>query len=225
MTMALNATDKNTQQAGALAITNDMWLATSTPVYDEVRAFDEKFAQKMGQVFSGSQGMQGMQALMAQPGAAKGMAEMAKEVSKLKGVPILQVMRMGMTANGQPLPAASEAPLPASNGPAMPSAGDVAQQTATSVVANKLGGLGSALGGGFGGFGHKKKAADAAPAQPADAPADASKTGAAAEPTSSVLIESSTTLSDFSSALVDGSHFQVPAGYQQVAASGPRTSS
>jgi hypothetical protein len=214
MTMAMNATDKNTQQTGAFAITNDMWLATSTPVYDEVRAFDQKFAQKMGQVFSGSQGMQGMQALMAQPGASKGMAEMAKEVSKLKGVPILQVMRMGMTANGQPLPAASEAPLPASNGPAMPSAGDVAQQTATSVVASKLGSLGSALGGGgFGGFGHKKKAAEPAP-EPADTP----KSDAAAEPTSSVLIESSTTLSDFSSAPVDGSHFQVPAGYQQVAA-------
>ena len=162
-----------------------------------------------------------MQALMAQPGAAKGMEEMAKEVSKLKGVPILQVMRMGSTANGQPLPAASEAPLPASNGPAMPSAGDGAQQTATSAVATKLGGLGSALGGGFGGFGHKKKAADPAPAQPADTPNPAS----AADPASSVLIESSTTLSDFSSAPVDGSHFQVPAGYQQVTASGPRSSS
>jgi hypothetical protein len=220
MTMALNATDKNTQQTGALAITNDMWLATSTPVYDEVRAFDEKFAQRMGQVFSGNRSMQGMQALMAQPGAAKGMAEMAKEVSKLKGVPILQVMRMGMTPNGQPLPAASEAPLPASNAPAMPTAGDVAQQTTTSVVASKLGGFGSALGsGGFGGFGHKKKAADPAPAQPADAP------GKAADPAASVLIESSTTLSDFSSAPVDGSHFQVPAGYQQVAAPGPRANS
>jgi hypothetical protein len=221
MTMALNATDKNTQQSGALAITNDMWLATSTPVYDEVRAFDVKFAQAMGQVFSGDQGMQGVQALMAQPGAAKGMTEMAKEVSKLKGVPILQVMRMGTTSNGQPLPAASEAPLPASNGAAMPSAGDVAQQTATSAVASQLGGLGSALGGGFGGFGHKKKAAAPAPAQPANAPA----TGPPADPASSVLIESSTTLSDFSSAPVDSSHFQVPTGYQQVTASGPRTSS
>jgi hypothetical protein len=222
MTMAMNATDKNTQQTGALAITNDMWLATNTPVYDEVRAFDVKFAQRMGHVFSGNQNMQGMQSLMAQPGAAKGMAEMANEVQKLKGVPILQVMRMGMTSNGQSLPAASEAPLPVSNGPAMPTAGDVAQQTTTSVVASKLGGLGSALGGGgFGGFGHKKKAADPAPAQPADAPS----TGPAADPTSSVLIETSTTLSDFSSAPVDGSHFQVPAGYQQVTAPGLRTTS
>jgi hypothetical protein len=222
MTMAMNATDKTTQQTGALAITNDMWLATSTPVYDEVRAFDVKFAQKMGTVFSGNQSLQGMQSLMAQPGAAKGMSEMANEVQKLKGVPILQVMRMGMTSNGQPLPAASEAPLPASNGPAMPTAGDVAQQTATSAVASSLGGLGSALGG-FGGFGHKKKAADPAPA-PAAA-ADAPSTGSATDPASSVLIESSTTLSDFSSAPVDGSHFQVPAGYQQVTASGPRATS
>jgi hypothetical protein len=102
----------------------------------------------------------------------------------------------------------------------MPGAGDVAQQTATSVVASKLGGLGSALGGGgFGGFGHKKKAADPAPAQPSDAPG----TGPSADPASSVLIESSTTLSDFSSAPVDGSHFQVPTGYQQVTAPALRT--
>jgi hypothetical protein len=213
MTMALNATDKDTQQTGAFAITNDMWLATTTPVYDEVRAFNERFAKQMGQVFSGDRNLQGMQALMAQPGASKGMAEMAKEMSKLHGVPILQVMRMGMTTNGQPLPAASEAPLPPSNTPAMPTAGDVGQQTATSVVASKLGGLGALSG--LGGFGHKRKAPDPATADPSPA-ADASGTNTAAQPTSAVLVESSTTLSDFSSAPVDSSHFQTPAGYQQV---------
>jgi hypothetical protein len=64
-----------------------------------------------------------------QPGSGEGMAEMVKEMSKLKGVPVMQVMRMGSTANGEALPAASEAPLPASNGPEMPSAGDVAKQS------------------------------------------------------------------------------------------------
>lgn len=213
MTMALNATDKKTQQTAALAITNDMWMATNTPVYDEVRAFDEKFAKKMGQALSSSQGMQGVTALMAQPGAAKGMEEMANEVRKLKGVPILQIMRVGMTPNGQPLPAASEAPLPPSNQPVMPTAGDVAQQTTTSIVASKLGGLGTALGG----FGRKKKAADATAPQTADS----HTTGASAETGSNVLIESSTTLSDFSSAPVDGSRFKVPAGYQRVTAPAP----
>ena len=93
-------------------------------------------------------------------------------------------------------------------------AGDVAQQTTTSVLASKLGGFG-----GLGGFGHKKKQADAA--QPQTTDASATKAG---DPASSVLIESSTTLSDFSSAPVDGSHFQVPAGYQQVTPPGPSTS-
>jgi DNA polymerase III gamma/tau subunit len=230
LTMAMNATDKKTQQTGTLGITNDMWMAPSTPVYDEVRAFNEKFAKKMGQVFSGNQAYS---ALLQQPGASKGMADLAKEVSKLQGVPVLQVMRMGSTANGQPLPAASEGPLPASTGPAMPSAGDVAQQTATSMAASKLGAFGALGAAGFGGFGHKKKAADPAQTQTAAANGAAAGTNAGAEnapgqpaaPASSVLIESSTTLSDFSTAPVDGSHFQVPAGYQQVATPSPRSTS
>jgi len=43
------------------------------------------------------------------------MSEMAKEMSKLKGIPVEQIMRIGATANGEPLPAASA-------GPEMPSA-------------------------------------------------------------------------------------------------------
>ena len=50
-----------------------------------------------------------------QPAAAQGMSDMVKEMSKLKGIPVEQIMRMGATANGEPLPAASEAPLPPSS--------------------------------------------------------------------------------------------------------------
>ncbi len=35
--------------------------------------------------------------LASQPGAGKAMADMVKEMSKLKGVPVMQVMRMGTT--------------------------------------------------------------------------------------------------------------------------------
>jgi hypothetical protein len=129
------------------------------------------------------------------------MAEMAKEVSKLKVVPVMQVMRMGSTTNGQPLPAASEAPLPTSNGPVMPSAGDVAKQSAASAISNKFG---------FGGFGKKKKD----PAQ--DKPAEQSQAGHTATPTQSVLMESSTQLTSFSSAPINSSQFSVPAGYAQI---------
>ena len=202
LSMELEATDQQSGQKGSLAITNDMWLAPEIPGYSEVRDFNERYARKMGMIF-GDIFKPSMAAM--QPGSAEGMAEMVKEMSNLKGVPVMQVMRMGATANGEPLPAASESPLPASNGPAMPSAGDVAKQSATSAIASKLGG--------FGGFGKKKKD----PAQDQPTP-DRSQSSQTASPTQSVLMESSTQLSSFSSAPVDSSLFNVPAGYVQVAA-------
>ena len=200
LSMELEATDQPTGQKGSLALTNDMWLAPEIPGYSEVRDFNKRFAQKMGMVF-GDVFKPSMAAM--QPGSAEGMAEMAKEMSKLKGVPVMQVMRMGATANGEPLPAASEAPLPASNGPVMPSAGEVAKQSAASAISSRLG---------LGGFGKKKKD----PAQ--DKPADQSQTGQTAAPTQSVLMESSTQLASFSSAPIESSQFNVPAGYSLVAA-------
>jgi len=200
LTMAVDATDKNSGQTGALAITNDMWLAPDIPGYDEAREFYNRYATKLGVVFSGgiSQSM-----LAMQPGAGQGLADMVKEMSKLKGIPVLQVMRMGTTSNGAPLPAASEAPLPApAASPAMPSAGEVAQESATSAIAGKLG-----LGG-FGGFGKKK--ADLPPAAAAD------QAHGAAPATAAVLVESNTQMTSFSQATVDASRFDVPPGYKQV---------
>jgi hypothetical protein len=201
LTLAVDATDKTSGQTGALAITNDMWLAPDIPGYDEAREFYKRYATKLGIVFSGgiSQSM-----LAMQPGAGQGMADMVKEMSKLKGIPVLQVMRMGTTANGAPLPAASEAPLPApANSPAMPSASEVAQESATAAIAGKLG-----LGG-FGGFGKKKKA-DPPPAAAAD------QAQGATPPAAAVLVESNTQMTSFSQAAVDASKFDVPAGYKQV---------
>jgi hypothetical protein len=199
LSMAMDATDKKSGQTGSLAITNDMWLAPEVPGYDEVREFHKRFAEKLGTVFGGSINP----ALLAsQPGAGKAMADMVKEMSKLKGIPVLQVMRMGTTANGDPLPAASEAPLPQSKSPETRSAGQVAKDSATSAITSSLG-----LGG-FGGFGHKKKAADPAPASASDT--DTQAQGPA------VLVESNTQMSDFSQAAADASKFIIPTGYKQV---------
>jgi hypothetical protein len=200
LTMNMDATDKSSGQTGSLAITNDMWLAPEVPGYDEVKDFYRKFAAKMGTVFSSAINP----AMLAQyQGAGKGMADMAEEMSKLKGTPVLQVMRMGMTTDGTPLPAASEAPLPPPPaGPAMPSAGDVAQQTASSAIASKLGGFG------LGGFGKKKKADPA--------PTDSGSSTAAAQPqTSSVLMETNTQMGNFSRTVNDAS-FAIPAGFKLV---------
>jgi hypothetical protein len=200
LTMNMDATDKSSGQTGSLAITNDMWLAPEIPGYDEVKEFYRKFALKMGTVFSSAINP----AMLAQyQGAGKGMADMAEEMSKLKGTPILQVMRMGMTTDGTPLPAASEAPLPPPPaGPAMPSAGEVAQESASSAISSKLGGFG------LGGFGKKKKKADSPPA-------DSGSATAAAQPTSNVLMETNTQMGNFSRTVNDAS-FVIPAGFKLV---------
>jgi hypothetical protein len=200
LTMNMDATDKSSGQTGSMAFTNDMWFVTEIPGYEEVKEFYRKFALKMGTVFSGA----ASPAMLAQyQGAGQGMADMVKEMSKLKGTPVLQVMRMGMTTDGKPLPAASEAPLPPPPAsPAMPSAGDVAQQSASSAIASRLGAFGS-----LGGFGHKKKADPP--------PADTDPGTTSAPPTAGVLMETNTQLTSFSRT-VDAAGFVIPAGFKQI---------
>jgi len=86
-------------------------------------------------------------------------------------------------------------------GPSMPSAGDVAQQSASSAIASKLGGFG------LGGLGKKKKV-DPPPADPDSA-------ATAAQPTSSVLLETRTQMGDFSRT-ANEANFAIPAGFKLV---------
>ena len=211
-------TDQQTAKSGTFGLNNDMWMVPEIPGYSEVRDFQRRFAEKMGTVMSGS-----LPPSMMQPGMGKGMADMAKEMSKLKGVPVLQIMRMGSTVDGSPLPAASEAPLPQSNTPsggsvagqaadqAATNAANSATNTATSNAESKLGskmgsfgGVASSLGG-FGGF-HKKK-----PDQQQQQQAQAN-----AQQNVAVLMETTTETTNFSSSGVDASKFAVPAGYTKV---------
>ena len=201
LTMTMNATDQKTQQTGAMAITNDMWLVPEVPGYEQVREFHKRLAEKLASATEGL-GMDFTRMLAQNPGATDALKDMGKEMQKIDGVPIQQIMRMGTTANGQPLPAASEAPLPPDNSPAMPSASDVAKQSAASMLTSHIP---------FGGFGHKKQQNDQPPANQ-----NANPQGAAQQPTSAILMESQTTVSNFSSAPVDDAHFQVPAGFKQV---------
>ncbi|GAC1420065.1 MAG: hypothetical protein NVSMB62_13640 [Acidobacteriaceae bacterium] len=188
LTMTMDATDQASGQTGSFAITNDMYLAPEIPGYDEVREFYKRYAVKMGSVMSGAMTPQ-MLAMLQQPAAGKGMADMVEEMSKLKGIPVLQIMRMGTTMNGAPLPAASEAALP--SGPPPPTAGDVAKAAVLSSLP-------------FGGFGKKKKQED---------PVPASASGQAA---AAVLVESNTQITSFSRASADASQFNPPAGYKKV---------
>ncbi len=196
ISMAMEATDQKTGDKGAFAMNNDMWMVPEIPGYEEVRDFNRRLALKIGMIYGDAlkPAMASMQA-----GSTQGMTEMAKEMSKLKGVPVLQVMRIGASTDGQPLPAASEAPLPQLQSP---SAGDVAQKSATSVIAGKLSP--------FGGFGKKHKE------DPQDPPPQQGQSQGAPNSAQSVLVESTIETSSFSSAPIDPAQFGVPTGYSQV---------
>jgi hypothetical protein len=183
LSLAVTGSDKRTgEQAGALGVTEDMWLAPDVPGYGEVREFSQKLAKELGSSFRAAGA--NMTGLMAgqQAQSEQAFKDLAKEMSQIEGVPVLQVMRMGMTANGQPLPAASEvaaSPTTTENGNAVSpdsslgsqvatASATAAQQTAAQEASQKIrGALGSGLGsaiGGFGGFGGRKKKQAAASA-------------------------------------------------------------
>jgi hypothetical protein len=201
LTLMLNATDTQTQQSGSMAVTNDMWMVPSIPGYDQIRDFYMRFGAKMSDATVGL-GFDFSRMFSQNPAAGQAVNQMVEEMQKLKGVPIMQVMRVGTTTNGQPLPAASEAPLPADSSPAAPSAGQVAKAGMGSMISSRLGGFG---------FGKKKSTSQ-------DQTADQSANSAQAQPTSAILMETQITTSNFSSAPVDPSHFEIPAGYTQVEA-------
>jgi len=94
-------------------------MVPAIPGYDQVRDFYKRFADKMSDATIGL-GFDFSKVLSQNPAAGQALNDMAGEMQKLQGVPIMQVMRMGTTVNGQPLPAASEAPLPPTPAPLLP---------------------------------------------------------------------------------------------------------
>lgn len=209
-------------------VTTDAWIAPDPPEVKEIQDFDVKMGKKMMegvdmQAFVAQMKASGnamSQMLGGQPGASDAMAQMGKEMAKLKGTRVLEVTSMGGMAPMQgtgTAPAAAPAATPAPSGGSV--AGQVAGDTATQTAANesgRLGGFGSALGGSMMSAWHKKKASTPPPA-PAPAAAPTSATPAAGQTQSAVLMSMTMQKSNFSQEPVGSSAFEIPAGYTQVA--------
>ena len=179
MKMAMDMTDQKSKQSGSMVIFTNLWIAENVAGYSEVAEFSTKMAQELNWAPGGNMFMQ-------RPDVVKGMAEAFKEISKLKGAPVFQVMAMGpegMTPPTSDTPAAEQQPK------SKPSAGSV---------------LGGALGGRLGGFGRKKS-------EPAkDEPADNQQ-----QQQTGSLLEMQTQFSAFAQT-ADPSLFEIPAGLKQV---------
>lgn len=209
ITMITNANDGSNAKGG-MAATSEMWLVQDVPGQEELRAFSQRMAKELSVDTSASQ-MSGL--LSAQPGGAQALAELKKEAAKMSGMPVLQVTRVGVSADGQPLPAPSVAPMAqgkSGDSGAGKVTGEIATGTGTQVASdqvNKLGSFGRALGGSSMGalMRHKPSASSNTPTLASDNSA-----------TAGVLLESQTETGNFSTAPVDPSSFQIPAGYKQV---------
>lgn len=208
ITMIANTNDGSNVKAG-MAAASEMWLVPEIPGMKELRAFDQRMMQELSVDATANQ-MSGL--LAAQPGGAEALAGLKKETSKIQGFPVLQVTRVGVSADGQPLAAPSVAPLPADKGDSS-TAGNVTREVATdagtqtaSGEMGKLGTFGRALGSSsLGAFMRHKP-------QPKSAPQPSSDSSA----TAGVLLESQTSVDHFSTSPVDASSFDVPAGYKHV---------
>jgi hypothetical protein len=196
--MEMESTDQKSGQKGSMLITTDMWMATPANGYAEMRAFERKMAEKINWSPGGNMFMQ-------RPDMAEGMAQVSKEIAKLDGMPILEVVTMGMA--GQPGAEGSQ-------GTAQSQPAAQPQQEQPQEKPSIGGALGGALGGRFG-LGRKKQK-DASSSQQSDSSQSGSQAASGGNSAPGSLLEMTVELSGFSAAPVDSSMFEVPAGFKQV---------
>ncbi len=194
VTIDMEATDKNGKTNPMMSVVSDMWLA-KVPGYEEVQAFQRKLAEQLA--FAPSVG-----GMFSQAGTQKGMAELMKESSKLDGVPVFQITKMGAP---QGAAAAQQEGQPAQAQQPQPQQQQAEEKPGVGGAIGKLGRFG-----GLGGFGRKKKQEEPAQTQ------QASQTQNQQSGAPGSLLEMETELAGFSTSAVDASKFEVPAGFKQV---------
>ncbi|MGI8989527.1 MAG: hypothetical protein ACR2I2_08070 [Bryobacteraceae bacterium] len=185
MTMTMQGADAKSGAKGGMDVTTDMWIAPKVSGYQEVRDFSRRMSQKIAWTPMANP-------LINRPDMQRAMAELAKEGSKMDGLPVLETIKMGGRLEGTPDASSSQTQSSRNSSPPPASVSDA---------------LGAALGGkiGLGGFGRRKKEAP---------PADSGDGGPTS--VSGSLMEMTREVTNFSSAPADPSLFEVPAGFSQV---------
>src|SRR6266699_1158450 len=96
ITMAMEGQNTKTGDSGAMEITTDAWYAP-VPGYGEAKEFNQRMAVKLGNAFGS--GMQQIAQMAAMQGGranmGEGMDQVAKELSKIEGVPVESLTKMG----------------------------------------------------------------------------------------------------------------------------------
>lgn len=213
MEMLVESTDPKTQgQSGSFLITSDSWMAPSVPGYDELHAFQLKLAKELDWFPGTFGGLMG--ANMSSPQMGSAMEEFRKNAAKVQGVPLSQVVSVGMASNGAPSDQNASNSQSQNPPPQQQTSNDNSVPTTKSAAVMKgLGGL----------WGKRKKQQQD---QQQDSSQDSSQNSAASTSSSqtsstdgtqtSVLMEVTSEVTSFSSDSLDSELFGPPSGYTQV---------
>ncbi len=214
-TMVMKTTDPKSGQSMDTNLENHIWLAKGVPASKELQDFYMRMSKKIGFSADAMKNAAG-----AQPGMAKGMAEMAKKAAALEGFhmeTVTKVMATGDMAKAMNSmrQARNDVPKNAAQGAkdgAKDSAERTAENEATSTVAGRLGRFGGIGAGALGGLsrGAKKKPAEEKPKEVAKAPE-----AAPAVSDEAVLAETLMTTTSIK-ASADSAAFDVPGAFKKV---------
>lgn len=222
MTMSISGSDPTTGKTGAMTITMDMWVSPDVPGSDEMLAFYKRMAEELNW-------MPGMGSMGGRPELAKAMADIYKEGSKLKGLPVENIMRMGVPGQASLTPEQQAQVNDAMAKAAQAQQEQQQRQNQQTQDQNQQAptsardAVASAIGQHFGFGRHKKQqqtqddgnggASNTNTASSASnaAPVDASNAGSC-----NCLMEMTSHVTSFQSSGVDPSWFTVPDGYKQV---------
>jgi hypothetical protein len=230
-----NGAGTEAQNTFTYTVTTDAWIAPDPPEVKEIQDFDARMGKKMMEgadlsAFKPGGSNAGLaQMFGSKPGTAEAMAQMQKEMAKLKGTRIMEVTRMGgdapATATGQQQSAGSGSSVvgdatQAAGSAATSSTAGATGSAAGSAAANAAGnGIGSSV---FGSVASafSSKLVSGMFQKPAAAPSPANTTTttvAGTQPTTRmVLMEMTMQKSNFSQEAIPPSVFAVPDGFKQM---------
>jgi hypothetical protein len=181
-----SAEAKHHGQGGSMITTTDSWVAAGIAGHEELLRFYQRMAKEIDWVPPSS--------IQMDPQVSKSMAELQKNQSAFKGMPLLSFVSMSMEGmEGAAAPAASES--------RRSSARESTPTTPGGAAIKGLGGL-------FGKHKQKEKEKEAAEAQDSKNPPPASNPNA--------LMEMTMEVTAFSGDALPASLFAVPAGYKQI---------
>lgn len=218
VTLAFSGTDPSTGQTGAMNMVCDMWVSPDVNGYNEVLDFNKRMAEEIGWV-------PGSNSMLGRPDIAKAMAGIYKDSSQLQGLPLENVVKIGL-GPGQPTLTSDQ----------QKSLDDAAQQVAATQQtaaqpetqpqtpqntqnSSTTGAIANALGQHFGFGHHKKPAADSANSNSSNN--SAPNSGSTPPPTSNSsspgsLMEITQQVTNYQAGGVDASWFDIPSGFSEI---------